>query len=78
LVQIEKITELPTAMFVGTVDDLGDIKDARWARDTLNSAGDALIHYEEVEAGHSTFMIGKDMGYFQNVFNLLDIYNPIY
>jgi hypothetical protein len=64
-------------MFVGTADYLGDVTDARWARDTLNWAGNALVHYEEVLAGHSTFMIGKDMNYFINVFKLLDIYNPI-
>ena len=54
-------------MFVGTADRLGDIKDARWARDTINSAGNAIKHYEEVKAGHSTFMVAKDMSYFNNV-----------
>jgi alpha-beta hydrolase superfamily lysophospholipase len=76
-VKIQKITEIPTAMFVGTADSLGDVTDARWARDTIKSAGNALVHYEEVEAGHSTFMIGKNMTYFNNVLNLLNTYNPI-
>ena len=32
-VEIEKITLIPIAMFVGTSDDLVDILDARWTRD---------------------------------------------
>ena len=34
-VEIEKITLIPIAMFVGTSDDLADTLDARWARDQL-------------------------------------------
>lgn len=66
--------DLPTAMFVGTADDLGDKLDCEWARDQIPE--DALIHYEEIAAGHSTFMIGNDMSYFQNVLALLEQYNP--
>ena len=63
-VNLSKITKLPTAMFVGTADDLGDKSDCQWARDQINLGGSALVHYEEVAAGHSTFMIGNDMSYF--------------
>ena len=51
-------------MFVGTADDLGDKIDAAWARDQIIAGGSALVHYEEIAAGHSTFMIGNDMSYF--------------
>ena len=44
-VEIENLTSLPTAMFVGTSDDLADTTDAQWARDQINAAGDALKHY---------------------------------
>ena len=54
-------------MFVGTADDLGDTTDAEWARDQINSAGNALILYKEFPAGHSSFLIGKNMSYFQDV-----------
>ena len=32
-VNLKMIKSLPTAMFVGTADDLGDKSDAEWARD---------------------------------------------
>lgn len=54
-------------MFVGTADDLGDTTDAEWARDQINSAGNALVHYNEFPAGHSSFLIGKNMSYFEEV-----------
>lgn len=62
-------------MFVGTEDDLGDLTDERWARETIESGGNALKHYEEVKAGHATFMVGKDMYYFNNVIKLIEEYN---
>lgn len=67
--------DVPVAMFVGTVDDLGDPTDSRWARDTINSGGNALVHYEEIRAGHSSFMIGKDMSYVDNLVDLIKKYN---
>ena len=62
-------------MFVGTEDDLGDLTDARWARSEIEKGGNALKHYEEVKAGHATFMVGKDMYYFNNVLKLIDQHN---
>lgn len=64
IVNLQQIKSLPTVMFVGTADDLGDKSDAEWARDQINAGGSALVHYEEIPAGHSTFMIGNDMSYF--------------
>jgi hypothetical protein len=63
-------------MFVGTSDNLGDTTDCRWAKNELMLAGDALVHYEEIEAGHSSFLIAKDMSYFDNVMDLIHTYNP--
>lgn len=34
--------------------------DARWLRDKLRKAG-ALAKYRELNFGHSTFLIGRDM-----------------
>jgi len=58
-------------MFVGLDDDLGDPTDASWARDQIQGAGTAMVAYNEVKAGHSTFMIGKDMSYFSKVLDLV-------
>ena len=77
LVDLSKITEVPVAMFVGTADDLGDTTDARWAQDEINKNGTALVHYQEIPAGHSSFLIGKNMAYFDTVMDLVTEFNPL-
>lgn len=72
-INLSNIDQVPVAMFVGTKDDLGDVKDCEWARDQIKS----IAHYEEVEAGHASFLIGKDMSYFDNVMKLVSKYNPV-
>jgi len=42
----------------------------------LNHSGPALVHYQELEAGHTTFMVGKDMSYLNKVVELIEKYNP--
>ena len=68
-------------MFVGTKDTLGNVIDCRWAKKQIESSGRALIYYEEFEAGHASFMVGKDMttlhSYFNNVIDLVNEYNLI-
>ena len=63
-------------MFVGTKDDLGDIWDAKGTATLLNNSGPAIVHYQELEAGHTTFMVGKDMSYLNKVVELIEKYNP--
>ena len=64
-IEVDKITEVPIAMFVGLQDSLGDDIDNRWLKDELESAGSALVHYQQIDAGHASFMVGKDMTYFE-------------
>ena len=71
------MANLPMAMFVGTADDLGDPTDAEWARDQIKQAGSQLVHYEEFAAGHASFLIGKDMSYFDRVLDLVHTYSPL-
>ena len=76
LIPLESISEVPIAIFTGTQDPLADLTDSRWLRDTLSA--DVLVHYEEVAAGHLTFMVGKDMTYFtEGVMGLLNKYHPL-
>lgn len=71
LIPIESISTVPIAIYTGTEDPLADLTDSRWIRDTLNPS--ILAHYEEIAAGHLTFMIGKDMTYFsEGVIGLLN------
>jgi len=74
VVFLNKITDVPVAMFVGTEDDLGDPTDTRWARDTIASGGQAVVHYEEMAAGHASFLIGKDMTWVDRALELSDHY----
>lgn len=75
LIPLENIKDIPTALFAGKADKLADVEDAQWVRDTI---GDAVVHYQEIEGGHISFMIGKDMSYFTNdVMGLLQQYHPL-
>jgi len=74
LIPLENISTVPVAMFTGLEDILADLTDSRWTRDRI---GDNVVHYEEIAAGHLTFLIGKDMTYFtENVMDLLQQYHP--
>jgi len=69
-VELGKIT-LPTAMFVGSQDDLGDVKDNRWAKSQM---GPALKYYQEVSGGHATFLVGNEVAYLDKVLSLVAEY----
>ena len=73
-IDLTAINAVPTALFVGTEDDLGDTEDNHWLHSQLNS----VVHYQEVKAGHATFLVGKDMSYFGDVMGLLQKYNPVH
>jgi len=62
-------------MFVGIYDQLGDPWDNRIVRDEINEAGGSLVYYGEHPLGHSSFMVAKDMSYFDDVVSLLHKYN---
>ena len=74
LIPLENISTVPVAMFAGIEDILADTTDAEWTRDQI---GDNIVYYEEIHAGHLTFMVGKDMSYFDTVMELLEQYHPL-
>ena len=50
------------------------LRDCRWTRDQISHT---LVHYEEIEADHDSFTVGKDMSYFtEGVMGLLTKYHP--
>ena len=55
-------------MFVGLNDSLATKTDAEWTRDKI---GSAVIHFESIPGGHLSFMVGRDMTYFDTVMKLL-------
>jgi len=75
LIPIDTISKVPVAMFQGKADKLADPEDAEWARDTI---GADVFHYQEIEGGHMTFFIAKDMTWFtQDVMSILRDYQPL-
>ena len=62
-------------MFAAYDDTIADPTDAKWTKETI---GADVIHFQWIEGGHTTFLIGKDMSYYtQDVMGLLHTYNPI-
>lgn len=79
-IDLKKITgPVKVAMFVGDADDLGDPIDNRWAASELRKGGNALVHYEEMSAGHTSFMVGKKqhMTYVDRMIDLVISFNTI-
>jgi pimeloyl-ACP methyl ester carboxylesterase len=75
LIPLNTISQVPIAMFVGNVDELADPTDAEWARQEI---GSPVVHYQEINGGHLTFVIGKDMSWFSNdVMPILEKYSPL-
>ena len=67
---------VPVSLFVGTHDILATIEDVKIIRDMLGP--DADYHYEEVNAGHLSLAIGKDMTYFtETVMEILKKHQPL-
>ena len=60
-------------MFVGKQDTLANVQDNRWVKDQLES----LVYYEEINASHASFVLGKDMSFFDRVLELSIYYNKL-
>ena len=52
---------MPVALFWGSYDALTEPDDIDWLHNQLALS---VIHVEKLEAGHATFLIGKDMSWF--------------
>jgi len=68
-------------MFVGVNDELASYKDSVWLHEELqNGYGNnpkPVVYYKEYDAGHYTFIVGKDMSYMDDVVELLAKYNIV-
>jgi len=63
-----------TYLFVGLNDTLADDEDARWIQSQM---GDTCKGYIYNAGGHSSFMIGKDMSYWNKVLDIFHQYQPL-
>ena len=73
LIPINEIT-VPTALFVGENDLLADATDAMWIKEVM---GDTVFHYQLNAGGHSTFLYGKDMTYWNDIMDIFAKYQPL-
>lgn len=72
LIDLPNIKQVPIAMFVGTSDQLATVDDNRWAKTQLKT----VVHYGEYNLGHMSFMVAKDMSYFNDVMRILTEHHP--
>jgi hypothetical protein len=57
-------------MFVGKKDEIVALEDNRWLYKELGD--DIVTHYEELELDHLSFLLAKDMSYFDSVMDVIN------
>ena len=67
---------VPVSIFAGTNDILATVEDIRQIIDLLGP--NTLYYYEELEADHISFLIGKDMTFFtERAMGILHKHQPL-
>jgi len=66
---------VPTALFSGDIDKLGDPVDVAWITKAL---GDNIVFAKEYHLDHFSFAIAKDMSFFtEDAVSQILKYNPL-
>ena len=60
-------------MYVGKKDNIVNVKDNRIVRDKLRT----VVSYNEYDLDHLSFLLAKNMSFFDNVLEQVKSYNPI-
>ena len=68
VINVENIKDIPIAMFSAKYDRIVQIETNK----EYASKIPAVIEQNEVEADHISFLVGKDMSYFERVKEVLD------
>ena len=79
-IPLEKIfdSNVPMAFFVGEKDTVVPLKGSRWLYEFFASRGEIknpVIHYQEMNGEHMSFVMGKNMTYFEKVLELVNDIN---
>ena len=78
LIDLTKIndSQIPVAIFTALHDTIQVVGDSRTVRDIILPS---VVHYEEINGGHLSFLISKSMDktYFTNLKTILSDFNPI-
>ena len=72
-INVENISKVPIFMFSGKYDRITNVEDNRIYAGTIP----AVKEHIELDGDHFTFLIGKDMGWFDRVNQIMDQYNPL-
>ena len=72
LIPLNNITKMPIGLFVGEYDNLGSPKDNDWLAPQL---GNVVHHQVYPDMGHSSFLLGKNMPFVDNLVNLVKQHN---
>ena len=70
---METIKDVPIVMFSGKYDMVVNVEDNRMYAGRIP----AVIEHNELEGDHLTFLLSKDMSWYQRVNELLDNWNPL-
>ena len=68
---LKSISDFPIALFSGKGDKLASPKDVNWLKEQL---GNNVIFHDEYNLGHSSFVMAKDMSWFDNVIEIMELY----
>ena len=68
-IDLGKITDFPTALFIGNYDELADVKDNEFIKSSLGDNSLQLTKY--LEGGHLTFLLGKNSDYMEDVIDFI-------
>ena len=61
-------------MFVGKQDELSTPEVGAWTKDQVKNT----VYYKDLDNwDHSSFGVGTDMSYFEDVLSLMSKYNPV-
>jgi lysosomal acid lipase/cholesteryl ester hydrolase len=69
--ELNMINDVPIALFSGAGDKLSSPKDVLWLKQQLGN--NVLIH-KEYNLGHSSFLMAKDMSWFNDVIDIMELY----
>lgn len=72
-VDIAGIKSVPIAYFVGKQDALANVEDVKWASELTPTT----VLFKEIDnCDHSSYLLGKDMSFLQDVIPLVKKFNP--
>jgi len=64
-------------MFTGKTDELDDLDDVKWTKKSIlaglskEEQDKVLVHYQEINGGYATFLVGAKMEYLENMVKLI-------